>query len=144
MTDFITSHIVIQQVKSLYPFIEFDLKPEEGKPSRTKAIIGSSLCPSFVDRSLSWCLCITMRPYDGPYDQKQSRVLGTCQICFRSHVFAPFHNSNQALKRVQITPGRYLQSAMLEPILDVLSSQRIILASSSPRRSEILRKIVSS
>ncbi|KAM7443891.1 hypothetical protein ABFA07_007460 [Porites harrisoni] len=30
---------------------------------------------------------------------------------------------------------------MLEPILDVLSSQRIILASSSPRRSEILRKI---
>lgn len=79
-----------------------------------------------------------------PYDQKQSRVLGTCQICFRSHVFPPFHNSNQALKRVQITPGRYLQSAMLEPILDVLSSQRIILASSSPRRSEILRKIVSS
>ena len=79
-----------------------------------------------------------------PYVQKQSRVLGPCQICFRSHVFSPFHNSNQALKRVQITPGRYLQSAMLEPILDVLSSQRIILASSSPRRSEILRKIVSS
>ena len=59
-----------------------------------------------------------------------------------SHVFPPFLNSNQALKIVQITPGRYLQSAMLEPILDVLSSQRIILASSSPRRSEILRKIV--
>jgi len=58
MTDFITaSYTVIQLVKSLYPFIEFDLKPEGGKPSRTKAIIGSSLslspwadCPSFAPR----------------------------------------------------------------------------------------------
>lgn len=32
---------------------------------------------------------------------------------------------------------------MLEPLLQVLSSQRIILASSSPRRCELLRKIVS-
>ena len=32
---------------------------------------------------------------------------------------------------------------MLEPLLQVLSSQRIILASSSPRRCEILTKIVS-
>ncbi|XP_020629882.1 N-acetylserotonin O-methyltransferase-like protein [Orbicella faveolata] len=30
---------------------------------------------------------------------------------------------------------------MLEPLLEVLSSQRIILASSSPRRCEILRKV---
>ena len=60
------------------------------------------ICPSFVDRSLSWCLCITIRPYDGPYDQKQSRVLDKCQICFRSHVFPPFHNSNQALRRVRL------------------------------------------
>lgn len=36
------------------------------------------------------------------------------------------------------------KSAMLEPILELMSAQRIILASSSPRRSEILSKIVRS
>jgi predicted house-cleaning NTP pyrophosphatase (Maf/HAM1 superfamily) len=32
---------------------------------------------------------------------------------------------------------------MLEPIMQVLQSQRIILASSSPRRVEILKAVVS-
>ncbi|XP_029195279.2 probable bifunctional dTTP/UTP pyrophosphatase/methyltransferase protein isoform X1 [Acropora millepora] len=38
-------------------------------------------------------------------------------------------------------PGRNQSIAMLEPLLEVLSTQRIILASGSPRRSEILQKI---